>query len=43
MDSSLEDLTPFRVTVRIRPFSDKEKQVRANKIIRNEESTVNPN
>ena len=36
----MQELTPFRVTVRIRPLSDKEKLIRATKIVRNEENTV---
>ena len=42
MDSPIQELTPFRVTVRIRPLSDKEKTQRATKIIRSESNTVTP-
>ena len=40
MDFITEDLTPFKVAVRIRPLSDKEKTAKADRIIRTENNTV---
>ena len=36
-----EEIVPFRVFVRIRPLSDKEKLSRADKIVRCEDKIVN--
>ena len=40
MELKTEDLTPFKVTVRVRPLSDKEKTLKVNRIIRIENSMV---
>lgn len=36
-----EDIIPFRVFVRIRPLSDKERIAKADKIVRYEDKIVN--
>ena len=40
MESKSEDLIQFRVNIRIRPLSDKEKSLRAEKILRIEDNIV---
>jgi hypothetical protein len=40
MEIKQEEIVPFRVFVRVRPMSDKEKAIRADKIIRYEDNIV---
>ena len=42
MDLKQEETVPFRVFARVRPLSDKEKLLRAEKIIRTDENLVYP-
>lgn len=40
MENRQDEIIPFRVFVRVRPLSDKEKIARAEKIVRHEENLV---
>lgn len=40
MECRQDEIVPFRVFVRVRPLSDKEKSVRAERILRFEENLV---